>query len=207
MTNRRVGSTPSSATMPTWQQFAETQLVAGKIHPVSGMKQPQMIDGTTTVTFENIPQTYQDLKLTFHNMTHNTNNSTAYRLMIAVNGDTGATRYYSRAGFQATGGAQWNADNVNYWYHGYVYRQENTTWIANGDLTIPLYSQQMPYNVRGAYGQWWHMNQSTMPIMYGFQYYNTPNAALPVTSLVLTIDGNPGFRATSKITLTGINPK
>ena len=184
--------------------LAETSSTSGTTNSFSGMTNPQMIDGTTSITFSSIPQSFKDLKLTFSQMAHNTNNSTGYRITIAVNGDTTTNRYYSRSGFQATSGAQWNSDNTERWYYGYVYRPENVTWVGNGEITIPLYSQTMPYNTRGAYGSWFHMTQMTMPAMYGFQYYNSSSAALPITSLVIRMESDPGFRAHSRIALLGL---
>ena len=80
MTRRIIGGPAGISTVPATQNnsyyvpIAETRLTAGTINSFSGMTNPQMIDGTTTVTFANIPQTYRDLKIQFSYMSHNTVN-------------------------------------------------------------------------------------------------------------------------------------
>ena len=83
MTRRVVGGTAGVSSVVTQNNsayvlLAETTNVAS-INAFSGMTNPVMIDGTTTVTFANIPQTYRDLKIQLSYMSHNTNNASQYR--------------------------------------------------------------------------------------------------------------------------------
>jgi hypothetical protein len=188
--------------------LAETTILGNDINTFSGMTNPQMLDGSSSIAFTNIPQTYRDLKFVFSDMAHNTANSTGYRLFFTINGDFTNARYYTRAGSQVSGGntsaTQWNADNTNAFYWGYVYRPENVGWSAMGNLNIPRYSTTLAWNVRQVNGYWYHINQMTTPFLYAGYYYNTALACLPVNSVSFNLESNVGFRAGSKISLYGI---
>lgn len=211
MTRRLIGGASAATSSVVTQNYsshvllAETAATSGTTNSVSGMTNPVMIDGTTTIDFTSIPQTYRDLRIVFDNMGHNTSNTTGYRIMITLNGDTTTTRYYTRSGVQATGSGNWNADNTNYLYYGYVYRPENVTWTGTGEIMIPGYSTiRGGWNTRAFYGWWYHMSQSSYQIPYVFNYYNTADADKAITRITFALDGNPGFRQRSKISLYGI---
>ena len=210
MTNIRTGSLGSKRSFNSQglALLSETTTLNENKNSFSGMLNPQMIDGTTSITFSKIPQNFKDLKFIFSDMAHNTNNSTGYRLLININGDTTTARYYTRAGSQVSGGntsaSQWNADNTNAFYWGYIYRPENVTWTGMGELNIPRYSTTLNWNVRQVNGYWYHISQMTTPFLYAGYYYNTALAAQPVTSITFTIEGPQGFRAGSKISLYAI---
>ena len=207
MTVRKIGTPPGLQVLPVMQLFAETNLLAGTTNLTTGMTNPQMVDGTGTVDFTGIPSTYKDLKIVFSNMAHNTSNGSGYRIRMQVNNITATSRYYTRAGYQASGGASWNADSVDAFYYGYVYRPENVTWSGTGELNMRGYSQILPYNTRPIDGWWWHINQETYPNMYaGYVFNDSSIGSTPVNRLTFTLDGGPGFRAISKISLYGINP-
>jgi hypothetical protein len=210
MTNIRTGTLGSKRSVNSQGLIllAETTTLSENKNPFSGMINPQMIDGSTSITFSKIPQNFKDLKFVFSDMAHNTNNSTGYRLLININGDTTNQRYYTRAGSQVTGGntsaVQWNADNTTALYWGYIYRPENVTWTGMGELNIPRYSTTLAWNVRQVNGYWYHINQMTTPFLYAGYYYNNQAASQPVTSITFTIEGSQGFRAGSKICLYAI---
>ena len=110
MTRRVVGGVAGTSTVVTQNNssyvlLAETQQTSS-INLVSGMTNPTMIDGTTSVEFANMPQTYRDLRIVFDSMGHNTANSSGYRIMMTLNGDTTNQRYYTRADNRDT---TWNA--------------------------------------------------------------------------------------------------
>lgn len=211
MTNKKFGGTLGSAGSGVTQNYssyvliAETMPTAGTKNSVSGMINPLMSDGTTSVEFASISQSYRDLRIVFDNMGHNTNNSSGYRIMITLNGNTTNNRYYTRSGVQATGSGNWNADNTNYLYYGYVYRPDNVTWTGTGEIMIPGYSKDRGgWTTRSFYGHWFHLNQSSYQIPYVFNYYNETAAGDPITKITFRLDGDPGFRARSKISLYGI---
>ena len=209
MTRRVVGGVAGTSNVVTqnyssYVLLAETSM-SGGTNSISGMANPTMTDGTTELDFNNIPQTYRDLRIVFDNMGHNTNNSSSYRLMLTLNGDTTNQRYYSRSGVSATGASNWNADNTNYLYYGYVYRPENVTWTGTGEIIIPGYSTiRGGWNTRAFYGWWYQMNQNSYQVPYVFNYYNSADADKAITRITIRMDGNPGFRARSKISLYGI---
>ena len=206
MTRRVVGGVAGTSTVVTQNNssyvlLAETQQTSS-INPVSGMTNPTMIDGTTSVEFANIPQTYRDLRIVFDSMGHNTANSSGYRIMMTINGDTTNQRYYTRADNRDT---TWNADNTNYIYYGYMYRPENTTWTGTGEIYIPGYSKSRGgWNQRTFWGFWSHMSQSAYLITYKFDYYNNAAADLPITKITFKNEGDVAYRARSKISLYGI---
>ena len=188
--------------------LAKTSTVSGTFQHYSGMTNPQLVSGTTSVLFESIPQNFKDLKVVFRNVGHTTANTTGYRIRVNINQDSNNTRYYTRAGVQVSGGntsgASWNSDNTDGIYWGYIYNPSQQSWCGNGEMIMPAYSSSQITNFRGGYGMWWHMNQSTYPQPYGFQYYNNAAAALPVTSLLFRIEGGQGFNPFSEISLYGI---
>lgn len=206
MTRRVVGGVAGTSTVVTQNNsayvlLAETQQTSS-INPVSGMTNPAMIDGTTSVEFANIPQTYRDLRIVFDSMGHNTANGSGYRIMMTLNGDTNNNRYYTRADNRDT---TWNADNTNYIYFGYMYRPENTTWTGTGEIYIPGYSKNRGgWNQRTFWGFWSHMNQSAYLITYKFDYYNNAAADLPITKITFRNESDVAYRARSKISLYGI---
>ena len=206
MTRRVVGGVAGTSTVVTQNNsayvlLAETQQTSS-INTVSGMTNPVMIDGTTVVEFANIPQTYRDLRIVFDSMGHNTNNGSGYRIMMTLNGDTTNNRYYTRADNRDT---TWNVDNTNYFYFGYMYRPENTTWTGTGEIYIPGYSKNRGgWNQRTFWGFWSHMNQSAYLITYKFDYYNNAAADLPITKITFRNESDVAYRARSKISLYGI---
>ncbi len=208
MTRRVVGGAAGVAGAVVTQNnsayvlIAETMPSTGTINSFSGMNNPYMIDGTTTLDFADIPQTYRDLKIVFDNMGHNTANGSGYRIMMTLNGDTTTSRYYTRADNRDT---TWNVDNTNYFYFGYMYRPENTTWTGTGEIYIPGYSKNRGgWNQRNFYGFWSHMNQSGYLITYKFDYYNSTAADLPITKISFRNESDVGYRQRSKISLYGI---
>jgi hypothetical protein len=207
MTRRVVGGVAGTSTIVTQNNsayvlIAETMPTSGTINSFSGMTNPVMIDGTTTLEFANIPQTYRDLKIVFDSMGHNTANSSGYRIMMTLNGDTNTSRYYTRADNRDT---TWNVDNTNYFYFGYMYRPENTTWTGTGEMYIPGYSKTRGgWNQRSFWGFWSHMNQSAYLITYKFDYYNNAAADLPITKINFKNESDVGYRQRSKISLYGI---
>ena len=206
MTRRVVGGVAGTSTVVTQNNsayvlLAETQQTSS-INTVSGMTNPVMIDGTTTIDFVNIPQNYRDLRIVFDSMGHNTNNGSGYRIMMTLNGDTTNNRYYTRADNRDT---TWNVDNTNYLYFGYMYRPENTTWTGTGEIYIPGYSKNRGgWNQRTFWGFWSHMNQSGYLITYKFDYYNNAAADLPITKITFKNESDVAYRARSKISLYGI---
>ena len=209
MTRRVVGGVSGASSVVTqnyssYVLLAETSM-SGGTNSISGMANPTMIDGTTELDFNNIPQTYRDLRIVFDNMGHNTSNTSGYRIMLTLNGDTTNNRYYSRSGVSATGSSNWNAENTTYLYYGYVYRPENVTWTGTGEIIIPGYSTiRGGWNNRAFYGWWYHLSQNAYQVPYVFNYYNTADADKAITRITIRMDGNPGFRARSKISLYGI---
>lgn len=207
MTRRVVGGVAGTTTVVTQNNsayvlIAETMPSAGTINSFSGMTNPVMIDGTTTLDFVDIPQTYRDLKIVFDSMGHNTANGSGYRIMMTLNGDTNTSRYYTRADNRDT---TWNVDNTNYFYFGYMYRPENTTWTGTGEIYIPGYSKTRGgWNQRTFWGFWSHMNQSGYLITYKFDYYNNAAADLPITKISFRNESDVGYRQRSKISLYGI---
>ena len=206
MTRRVVGGVAGTSTVVTQNNsayvlLAETQQTSS-INTVSGMTNPIMIDGTTSVEFANIPQTYRDLRIVFDSMGHNTANGSGYRIMMTLNGDTTTARYYTRAENRDT---TWNVDNTSYLYFGYMYRPENTTWTGTGEIYIPGYSKSRGgWNQRTFWGFWSHMNQSAYLITYKFDYYNNAAADLPITKITFKNESDVAYRARSKISLYGI---
>jgi hypothetical protein len=209
MTNKRFGGTLGSGGGSVVTQnnsayvlIAETMPTAGTKNAFSGMTNPVMIDGTTTLEFADIPQTYRDLKIVFDSMGHSTENGSGYRIMMTLNGDTNTSRYYTRADNRDT---TWNADNVNYFYFGYMYRPENTTWTGTGEIYIPGYSKTRGgWNQRTFWGFWSHMNQSAYLITYKFDYYNNADADKAITKISFRNESDVGYRRRSKISLYGI---
>lgn len=206
MTRRVVGGAAGTSAVVTQNNssyvlIAETS-TSGGINPFSGMTNPILADGTNVVDFDNIPQTYRDLRIVFDNFGHNTSNSSAYRIQFYLNNNTTNQRYYTRAENRDT---TWNADNVNYLYFGYVYRPENVTWVGQGEIIIPGYSKNRGgWNNRQFYGWWHQMNQSAYMVNYVWDYYNSADADKEITRITFRIDGDPGFRARSKISIYGI---
>lgn len=207
MTNRKFGGQLGTSTSVTqnyssYVLLAETKSTAGTVNPVSGMTNPLMADGTTTLEFANIPQTYRDLKIVFGAMGHNTANTSGYRIMITLNNDTTTQRYYTRA---IASTSTWNVDNTNYLYYGYLYRPENVTWTGAGEIYIPNYSTTMGgWNSRTFYGFWSHLNQSSYIVNYKFDYYNSADADKAITNIKFKNESDVGYRQRSKISLYGI---
>jgi hypothetical protein len=208
MTRRIIGGPAGTSSAPATQNnsayvlIAETMPTSGTINSFSGMTNPVMIDGTTVVDFTNISQNYRDLRIVFDSMGHNTVNGSGYRIMMTLNGDTNTSRYYTRADNRDT---TWNTDNVNYFYFGYMYRPENTTWTGTGEIYIPGYSKTRGgWNQRTFWGFWSHMNQSAYLITYKFDYYNNAAADLPITRINFRNESDVGYRQRSKISLYGI---
>ena len=190
----------------TYALIAETSKLLGTINPISGMTNPQMIDGTAQLTFSNIPQTYRDLKIQLSYMSHNTANDSQYRFTWWINNNTTNARYYSRGGTQASGTPGHNSDNTDRFYGWYSYNHINRgiSWSSNGEIIIPNYSSTLKTNHRGAYGQHWNMNSLSYPTQWGWNYYNEDAVKLPVTRLDFSWEGDVKFSADSKITIYGI---
>ena len=208
MTRRIIGGPAGISTAPVTQNnssyvlIAETMPTAGTKNAFSGMTNPVMIDGTNTIDFTDISQSYRDLRIVFDSMGHNTANGSGYRIMMTLNGDTTTARYYTRVENRDT---TWNTDNTNYFYYGYMYRPENTTWTGTGEIYIPGYSKTRGgWNQRTFWGFWSHMNQSAYLITYKFDYYNNAAADLPITRLTFKVESDVGYRQRSKISLYGI---
>jgi len=208
MTVRKIGGPAGVSTAPVTQNnssyvlIAETMPTAGTKNAFSGMTNPVMVDGTNTIDFTDITQTHRDLRIVFDNMGHNTGNSSGYRIMMTINGDTTNNRYYTRAENRDT---TWNVDNSSYIYYGYMYRPENTTWTGSGDIYIPGYSKDRGgWNSRSWWGYWHHMNQSGYMITYAFDYYNHADANKAITRLTFKVESDVGYRQRSKISLYGI---
>jgi hypothetical protein len=212
MTVRKIGGTLSSS-VPVTQNYssyvllAETSPTLGTINAVSGMTNPQMIDGTGTLTFSNIPQTYRDIKIQFSYMSHNTANTSQYRISWWYNNDTTNNRYYSRGGTVATGTPGHNSDNTDRHYFMYCRNHTQTSWGSIGDITIPNYSSTLPNNFRLAYGNSWNLNSLDYTIPWGFAYYNNDVVKNPVTRLDFSWESDVKFKEISKITLYGIGSK
>ena len=208
MTRRIIGGPAGISTAPVTQNnssyvlIAETMPTAGTKNAFSGMTNPVMIDGTNTIDFTDIAQNYRDLRIVFDSMGHNTANGSGYRIMMTLNNDTNTSRYYTRVENRET---TWNTDNVNYFYFGYMYRPENTTWTGTGEIYIPGYSKNRGgWNQRTFWGFWSHMNQSAFLITYKFDYYNNAAADLPITKITFRNESDVAYRARSKISLYGI---
>jgi len=208
MTRRVIGGPAGTSTVPVTQNYSsyvligETMPTAGTINSNSGMTNPVMVDGTNTIEFADISQSYRDLRIVFDSMGHNTSNSSAYRIMMTINGDTTNYRYYTRAENRDT---TWNSDNSNYIYYGYMYRPENVTWTGTGEIYIPGYSKTRGgWNQRTFWGYWHHLNQSAYLITYAFDYYNSAEADKAITKLTFNVESNVGYRQRSKISLYGI---
>jgi hypothetical protein len=214
MTVRKTGGTLASSVAVTQNNssyvlLAETSPTADTINLVSGMTNPVMINGTTTVTFANIPQTYRDLKIQLSYMSHNTNNSSQYRFTWWINNNTTNARYYSRGGTQATGTPGWNSDNTDRMYGWYSYNHLNNgiAWSSNGEIIIPNYSTTLKTNYRGMYGTSWNMQNLSYATQWGWNYYNEDAVKLPVTRLDFSWESDVKFSVDSKITLYGIGAK
>ena len=215
MTVRKTGGTLASS-VPVTQNYssyvllAETSATADTVNTVSGMTNPQMINGTGQITFNNIPQTYRDLKIQFSYMSHNTNNANQYRITWWYNNDTTNNRYYSRGGTQATGTPGHNSDNTDRHYFFYNYNHlgdQSVSWPGQGEIIIPNYSSTLVRNFRGAYGTSWNMNSLSYTIPWGFNYYNNDVVKNPVTRLDFSWESDVKFNVNSKITLYGIGAK
>ena len=214
MTVRKTGGTLASSVAVTQNNssyvlLAETSTIADTINPVSGMTNPVMINGTGTITFANIPQTYRDLKIQLSYMSHNTANDSQYRFSWWINNDTTNNRYYSRGGTQATGTPGHNSDNSDRLYGWYSYNHLNrgVSWSSNGEILIPSYSTTLKTNFRGMYGVHWNMNSLSYATQWGWNYYNADVVKLPVTRLDFSWEGDVKFSEGSKITLYGIGAK
>lgn len=207
MTRRTVGGVAGTSTVVTqnyssYVLIAETAATSGTINPNSGMTNPVMVDGTNTIDFVDIVQNYRDLRIVFDNMGHNTSNSSGYRIMMTINGDTNSSRYYSRV---ENRDGTWNVDNSNYIYYGYMYRPENTTWTGSGEMYIPGYSRTRGgWNSRSWWGHWHQMNINAYLQTMAFDYYNSADADKAITRLTFKVESDVGFRARSKISLYGI---
>lgn len=190
----------------TYALIAETSKLLGTINPISGMTNPQMIDGTGQLTFANIPQGYRDLKIQLSYLSHNTANDSHYRFTWWINNNNTNNRYYSRGGTQATGTPGWNSDNTDRFYGWYSYNHLNRgiAWSSNGEIIIPNYSTTLKTNHRGAYGMHWNMNNLSYPTQWGWNYYNEDAVKLPVTRLDFSWESDVKFSADSKITIYGI---
>jgi hypothetical protein len=215
MTIRKSGGAPGASSVVTqnyssYVLLAETSPVAGTLNPNgSGMTNPVMVDGTGTVSFLNIPQTYRDLKIQFSYMSHNTNNDSQYRISWWYNGDTTNNRYYSRGGTQATGTPGHNSDNTDrhYFFYNYNHLNRRNDWPGQGEIIIPNYSSTLKTNVRGAYGTSWNMVSLSYTIPWGFNYYNSDVVKQPVTRLDFSWESDVKFCEASKISLYGIGAK
>jgi hypothetical protein len=213
MTRRVVGGTAGVSTVVTQNNSAYVLLAettnAASTNAFSGMANPVMIDGTTTVTFANIPQTYRDLKIQLSYMSHNTNNASQYRFSWWINNDNTNNRYYSRGGTQATGTPGWNSDNTDRFYGWYSFNHLNrgVSWSSNGEIIIPNYSTTLKTNHRGAYGVHWNMQGLSYPTQWGWNYYNSDVVKQPVTRLDFSWESDVKFSEGSKITLYGIGAK
>lgn len=214
MTVRKTGGTLASS-VPVTQNYssyvllAETSAVTDTVNPVSGMTNPQMINGTSVVTFNNIPQTYRDLKIQFSYMSHNTQNDSQYRISWWYNNDTTASRYFSRGGTQATGTPGHNADNSDrhYFFYNYNHLTRRNDWPGQGEIIIPNYSSTLTTNFRSAYGTSWNMVSLSYPTQWGFHYYNNDVVKNPVTRLDFSWESDVRFCLASKITIYGIGAK
>jgi hypothetical protein len=213
MTRRVVGGTAGVSSVVTQNNSAYVMLAettnAASTNAFSGMANPVMIDGTTTVTFANIPQTYRDLKIQLSYMSHNTNNASQYRFSWWINNDNTNNRYFSRGGSQATGTPGWNADNIDRLYGWYSFNHLNRgeSWSSNGEIIIPNYSTTLKTNHRGAYGVHWNMQGLSYPTQWGWNYYNSDVVKQPVTRLDFSWESDVKFSEGSKITLYGIGAK
>jgi hypothetical protein len=213
MTRRVVGGTAGVSAVVTQNNSAYVLLAettnTASTNAFSGMANPVMIDGTTTVTFANIPQTYRDLKIQLSYMSHNTNNDSQYRFSWWINNDNTNARYYSRGGTQATGTPGWNSDNTDRFYGWYSFNHLNrgVSWSSNGEIIIPNYSTTLKTNHRGAYGVHWNMQGLSYPTQWGWNYYNSDVVKQPVTRLDFSWESDVKFSEGSKITLYGIGAK
>ena len=214
MTVRKTGGTLASSVAVTQNNssyvlLAETSPIADTINLVSGMTNPVMINGTTTVTFANIPQTYRDLKIQFSYMSHNYQNDGQYRITWWYNNDTTNNRYYSRGGTQASGTPGHNSDNVDrhYFFYNYNHLTRRNDWPGQGEIIIPNYSSTLKTNYRSAYGTSWNMVSLSYPTQWGFHYYNADVVKNPVTRLDFSWESDVKFCVDSKITLYGIGAK
>ena len=214
MTVRKTGGTLASSVAVTQNNssyvlLAETRPTSGTVNLVSGMTNPQMINGTSQLTFANIPQTYRDLKIQLSYMSHNYENDSHYRFSWWINNDTTNNRYYSRGGTQASGTPGWNSDNTERMYGWYSYNHLNRgrSWSSNGEILIPNYSTTLKTNFRGAYGVHWNMENLSYPTQWGWNYYNDNAVKLPVTRLDFSWESDVKFSIDSKITLYGIGAK
>ena len=214
MTVRRIGGTLASSVAVTQNNssyvlLAETRPISGTTNTVSGMTNPQMINGTSQITFNNIPQTYRDLKIQFSYMSHNTQNDSQYRISWWYNNDTTNNRYYSRGGTQATGTPGHNSDNTvrHYFFYNYNHLTRRNDWPGQGEIIIPDYSTTLSTNYRSAYGTSWNMVSLSYAIPWGFHYYNNDVVKLPVTRLDFSWESDVKFCEKSRITLYGIGAK
>jgi hypothetical protein len=215
MTKRTIGGPAGISTAAVTQNnssyvlIAETMPTSGTTNSFSGMSNPQMINGTATITFANIPQTYRDLKIQLSYMSHNTANASHYRFSWWINNDTTNARYYSRGGTQATGTPGWNSDNTDRMYGWYSYNHLNNgqSWSSNGEIIIPNYSTTLKTNFRGMYGVHWNMLNLSYPTQWGWNYYNSDVVKLPVTRLDFSWESDVRFCIDSKISLYGIGAK
>jgi hypothetical protein len=215
MTRRIIGGPAGISTAPATQNnssyvlIAETMPIAGTTNSFSGMSNPQMINGTGTITFANIPQTYRDLKIQLSYMSHNAMNASHYRFSWWINNDNTNNRYYSRGGTQATGTPGWNSDNTDRMYGWYSYNHLNNgqSWSSNGEILIPNYSSTLKTNFRGMYGVHWNMLNLSYPTQWGWNYYNADAVKLPVTRLDFSWESDVKFCIDSKISLYGIGAK
>jgi hypothetical protein len=212
MTYRKSVGAPLSAGGTVTQNYssyvllAETSPLSGTTNSVSGMSNPQMINGTSQLTFSGIPQTYRDLKIQFSYMSHNTNNDSQYRISWWYNNDTTNQRYYSRGGTQATGTPGHNADNSDrhYFFYNYNHLTRRNDWPGQGEIIIPEYSRTLSTNYRSAYGTSWNMVSLSYPTQWGFHYYNNDVVKNPVTRLDFSWESNVGFCEKSRISIYGI---
>ena len=200
-----VGNT-SASDLAAWNTgtpvlLAETVSVAST-NPVSGMTNPVLATGTSTVSFTGIPQTFKNLTVKIDQISHNEGNANARYIRVNINGDTTNNRYYTRSGVQATGGVSASADNIDSFQLGPFYDTTQTSWPGMVEFTFPQYSSTLPTSFRQGMGMYWCMQAYTFPMPLGLFYYNSSAATLPITSLNFSWN-TANFRTPTRISLFG----
>jgi hypothetical protein len=155
---------------------------------------------TTSVTFNNIPQTYTDLLVRCS--WRSANNSAGYTTQVLLNG-VGSNGVYSHRTLQGTGSAAGSinaiSSGISYGYGGQINEASTTSGIFTSmDVYIPNYTSTMmkQFLVEG-------VAENNATTAYQFIIANLSQIESPVTSLYLSpfsqtlVDG-------STITLYGI---
>lgn len=197
----------STAEQATWMSTGSPILLAETVSSsstnlMSGMTNPVLATGTSSVSFTGIPQTFKDLTVRISQISHNEGNANARYIRMNINGDTTNNRYYTRIGVQATSGASANNDNIDSFQIGPFYDYTSQSWPGMVEFTFPQYSTTLPFNFRQGMGMYWCMNAFTFPMPLGLEYYNNAAASLPITSLNFSWNA-AAFRTPTRIALYG----